>query len=455
MKSKRAGALLICGTFILAMMACNFPLGSSSGTSTEDAGEIEKLVEQTLEAEKSQAAAQEKPTPLPEPSPTPVPNELVVFYTDANHDLWKWSEKSGTSEKIVGGGDVSDSMVSDDGRMVALARTKDYINYSLWVMKIDGSDLHQVVSAEDFMQMKNSSDAKSAMPFVYDWVPNQHQLAFVTSPIFEGPGMIINDDLWIVDAEQGGPRALLTPGNGGIFSYSPDGSKIAISTANSISVVDADGQNRRELLRFDTIINYSEFYFYPEPRWAPDGSYLRVGIPPKDPYAQPAQSTAVWYLPLDGSQAIQTAQVPALMLSNVNFSDDLTRFAYIQQIGGQDSREHELHIANVDGSGDISYASGDNLVFMGWSPDAQNFVLKFGGDVMKSYLGKAGFGYIPFSSVGNEVGINWIDPEKVIFLQRMDAGWKIFIAKPGGLAVEIADLPENSASFFPTYSFSN
>jgi hypothetical protein len=198
------------------------------------------------------------------------------------------------------------------------------------VIRFDGSGERELVSSDQFLTLKNNVNAISAEPYIFSWVPNSHTLAFNTSPIFDGPGMMINNDLHLVDADSGVLTTLLTAGNGGVFYYSPDGTQIALVHPENISLINADGSNRRNnALVYDPILTYSEFQYYAEPQWAPDSSFLRVAIPPQDTLGNSTEPTTIWHIPTDGSSAGVAGHVFTSALSSVTFSPDLAWIAYL------------------------------------------------------------------------------------------------------------------------------
>jgi hypothetical protein len=77
--------------------------------------------------------------------------------------------------------------------------------------------------------------------------------------------LLIENDLQILDLDLGKMDTLLAPGQGGQVFYSPNGSQIAITIPTSLSLFDADGLNRHEVLTYTMNITYSEYQYHIQP----------------------------------------------------------------------------------------------------------------------------------------------------------------------------------------------
>jgi hypothetical protein len=127
-----------------------------------------------------------------------------------------------------------------------------------------------------------AEDALGAAPVQLEWVPGTHTLAFNTYPYFEGPGFFPHDDLWLVDADTGTLLPFLDIGTGGMFAYSPNGSRLAVSSFQSVSLMDGNGGNRRDdVLIYEPVMTYSEFLYYVTPQWSPMAAFYEQLFPPE------------------------------------------------------------------------------------------------------------------------------------------------------------------------------
>lgn len=452
MNSKWIASCLAATLLLGAALACRF---SGNPTPTVGAEGAVTAVAATLTAV---AAAAPSVTPtLPEataaPSLTPAPAAILsVAYVDGERNLWLW-QPGATPVRLVDSGDVADLRLSPDGSQVAYLRSPDYVNESLWLVRSDGSDRRELVSTADFHSMNTYPEAIGATAHQFEWIPGANRLAFNTRPIFEGLGLELHDDLWQVDVATGAHTPLLAPGSGGMFYYAPDGSQIALVTPEQISLVNADGSNRREaVLSYDPVITYSEYRYYPQPQWSPDGAFLRVAVPPADPLAEPLQAMNVWHIPASGATATHLASITAAPFSVFGLSPDLNRIAYLQQVGAPQDNTHALHIALADGSGDQIYYTGA-VFFNGWAPDSQHFTFSIGtGD--NAQLGQVGDTFSALNESGPATNVTWPDAAHFIYLSKTDGNWQIRLGTVGAASTLIAEFPAASDGQTPVYDTS-
>ena len=284
---------LAIATLLLVSLACS--LLPSEGPRPDPGDVIASAVAATMAAEDAGEAPAPDP---PEASPAPPPFLRVVFVKDG--DVWYW-EEGGAAVQLTTSGDVFDARISDDGLVVGFTRGPDWYHQELFAVNSDGSNVRPLITSATLAGYVTHPDAISALIYQMDWEPGTHQIAFNTRLTFDGPGLILNNDLHLVDADTAGLVTMLGAGQGGDFYYSPDGSKIALVTATEIIIVDADGSNRQVLHTFPVVITYSEYSYYPPVTWLADNSAVRAAIPPADPLAVPSQMTVIWHIPADGS----------------------------------------------------------------------------------------------------------------------------------------------------------
>lgn len=457
MKHNRLMISLALTSLVLAALACNVPghMPPTAAPTLSDAA-VATQVAKTMQA----AGDVAEPTATPElvvtatseaAAPAPVLEGLRVAYSDANRDLWVWNEGEPPA-KVLDTGDVVDVKLSPDGAQLLFARSLDYAAYSLWVMGADGGSPQELVSADEFEGMKAYENAITAQPFVYDWVPGQKQAYFVTSPVFEGPGLVVNDDLWLVDTETGNFRALLAAGEGGLPYFSPDGEKVMLATSENIVLMNADGSGRTVVKEFEPVLTYSEYMYYPSVQWRSDSGMAAAAIPPKDSLAEDPEDTWAGFFTLAG-EAQEIESVPAYFLSAAVFNQQLNTFAYLKNVGADGENRRELRLATslAPGSAEDAVFATGNLEFVAWAPDGVRFAYRDNGEG-KTMLGQVGAGRMELAGVDDPIGFAWIDDSSFLYLQRTDESWKMFTAQIGSDPVEAADLGPVGASF-PTYSF--
>ncbi|NIO68365.1 MAG: hypothetical protein GTN71_04765, partial [Anaerolineae bacterium] len=323
--------------------------------------------------------------PTPEPAFTPMPVDTypapaglrVAFVKDGN--IWLWTAEGPALSAVEGpeaiplaSADETTYIVkiSDDGVVVAFMRGEEG---ELWAVNSDGTGERQLLSAEDFEAME--SDGFEVRLKRFEWVPGTHIVAFNTRLRLEARD-VPADDLRLVDADTLEQSVLLPPGEGGEFYYSPDGSQIAIVTTGDISLMDADGGNRRDgVLTYAPVAMYSESDYYAQPAWAADGSSLMVAIPPADPQAQPTQHTTIWHIPTDGTPASLVANIAAFPEEAVAFSHELNYVAYVEvpQSGIIPTERTQiwLKVMRLENGDWASYPYYGGLY--GWAPNSRRF----------------------------------------------------------------------------------
>lgn len=416
---------------LVLTIACSLP-------STPDPSDsIATYVAQTLtveEVESSPIPDTVEPTDIPAttipptPTPTPAPVPLhIVYVKDGNVYLWLEDNPVAT---LTSTGDAEVVKISDDGQVIAFSRQVDDTHEELWAVNSDGSNLRSLISAADFDAMTTDTDALTTQLDKVDFIPGTHTLAFNIHPIYMGPGYFIYNDLRLVDADTAVQTLLLPDGQGGRFHYSPDGSKLAVVTSEQVSILDADGTNRHDVLTFPIVLTFSEYIFYPQPVWTPDGSALRIVIPPHDSLADPRPPTAVWHIPADGSSPTKLldvvtipfyVNVPALSL-------DAQKIAYLQAVTPGDDMNRELHLANADGSDDTIYETG-SLLFEGWSPSSEHFIYSQYGE--NPQVGSLGASPAPIGGATRIRDVAWIRDREYIYLNREDDLWELWYGSLG------------------------
>jgi len=463
-KVKRPHALpwWIILTVLVATMGCQALAGQTVTLAPEEDNFVGTSVAETVE---SGIIAPFTPTALPDVSPSPAltpqfeatdspaGSTILVAYVDLNRNLWTWRAGSSPFQLTVSA-DVEDVRVSADGDWIAFTRTTNFLDYSLWAVRPDGGSETVLMDQLDFQSLPRPSGAISVIPYTFAWMPGTHMLAFNTRPAFEGLGLMLNDDLWLVNVDNGEPQQLLPPGEGGMFLFSPTGSQIAISTPDKISLIDADGSNRRDgVLSFSRISTYSEYLYYPQPFWAPDESYLRVVIPPAAAIENPAEPAQVWHIPADGASPSLVGSFNTPPLISPVLSPDLNKVAYLKQAGELAENRSELHIANADESSDELYLTETYLMFASWSPDSERFAFMV-GDNVHPYLGQVGVGSRSLTDTDSAVDVRWLDAERFFFITRIGDSVELRLGAVDSPSELIASVTGDAAPFF-NFDFTN
>ena len=306
----------------------------------------------------------------------------IAYFDGAGLQLWT---EGGARKLLYSGEPVSSVAISDDGWVIAFTtRNEYYIETGLWRVYADGSGLLKLLDAAALKAFSQDPNADSSSPYQMVFVPASHTLAFNTRVVFMGPGLMVQDDLRLLELDSAQMTTLFAPGQGGMFSFSPDGSKVALMTPTSLSLANGDGTNRQaNIVTFPSIITYSEYQFYPNVRWAADGSRLMAAIPSEDPMAADPTMT-VWQVDAATGAATQLNTYPSnlsLFFAENVISPDLQKIAYLLQVGPAENNIWELHVAMLDGSQDRALRSG-NLRFSAWSTDSKWVTISEDGELL-------------------------------------------------------------------------
>jgi Tol biopolymer transport system component len=384
----------------------------------------------------------------------PVPAGLRVSFV-RDDQLWLWSAEAKEALALASTGRTNGEVkVSDDGRIVAFLKGND-----LWAVNSDGTGERELLSVEALDAIVPVDQGVSANRL--EWVPGTHTLAFNTR-LQMAHGLVLNDDLHLLDADTLELTTLLPAGEGGEFYYSPDGSQIAIVTAGEISLVDAKGGQRQQVLTYTPVNTGSEYRFYARPFWSSDGSALRVAIPPADPFVQPAAQTSVWHIPTGGAQARMLASIDAAPLSSSDslaFSPDLEYVAYAQirlpEGAGPEQAEPWLEVQRLANGDRQAYPYASNIVR--WAPDSHRFAFLAGRHSPQLYIGQWSGSTMPGSAGADTpvFDVRWVDAEHYLLILRSKAergpaqdGWDLVLGDIHGSSMILASMDS-----YPHYDF--
>ena len=470
---------------LLALAACGtLEVGIVPTLPPDDAATATMLARSAGSADLATLEAESTPTLTPTPTPIPASTELRVAFgnvTQNGYNAWLWTEGQGEAVPLTNAGGVGDVKISDDGEIVAFTRGN-----GLWMVRSDSADgghpaddghpmdERQLVGADEIAALEpwEPTEAEVVLNH-FDWVPGTHVLAFNTRLRTE-IGLVLNDDLHRVDAETLERTVVFPPGEGGEFTCSPDGRWVAIVTPGSISLANADGSDRREVLTYTPVATHSEAPYYAQPVWVADSSALRVAIPPADPFVQPYPPTSVWHIPTDGTPARLLGNVAAAPMTQPAFSPDLNYVAhlYLEQsepeLPGPSLLVTDLKFNRTltyypkPGTGaPITLESGETITYpvagqiYGWSPDPRYlaFLAHPTPGQSQAMIGQLGGDAVPaHGDADTVIDVRWVDGDRYLCLAQDEIrGWVIFLGQIGGLATPVAPVP--GADHPPAYDF--
>lgn len=377
---------------------------------------------------------------LPTVAPTATLPPLRVSLVSPDHDLYVWDETMPTAQKLVDSGDVASSLISPDGSLVVYTRSSDYSNYSLEVINFDGSNQRVLMDAAAFAALPRPDGAVSSIPAQMAFVPGSHTLAFNVRLQYEGPGLAYGSTLYRINIDAGTIDHILDVGQSWKFTYSPDGSKIAISIPTGIGIYNADGS-----LVDDTVLAYpfvntaSEYAWVASPVWSGDSTTLMAAVPPQDPWTDPVANGTLWRVAADGLSGEMTMDTPMLYFPSgfAFISPDLSKVIYFTRLGESIDNFQTLHTAGTFGTADIEYATGQFDSTVAWSPDSLHFFYTVrDGPGTISYIGVVGGAATLVPDISNASDVVWIDASRYIASTRGSGSGSLLLgnlAAPSGV----------------------
>lgn len=442
--------ILVLTVLVSAALACVLP-GSSSTPAPNAA--LTAAVE-TLSALNTALAPTEAPPAIEviPPSPTPTetaiakplpdtPTGVQVIYNDANRNLWAWTEGAAPLQ-LTTSGDIESISLSPDGTLAAFTRGSDYINYNLWVVPTAGGSERRLLTTSELFDLGRVEGAVSAALDSLIWIPGTHKLAISTRPVFEGPGLLRNEDLTFIDADSGVQTPIFGHGEGGVYRFSPDGTRLAIARTDRVDMANWDGSGRLSgLVSFTPVLTYSEYAFYPEPVWAPDSSRFVFAVPPSASLDTNGPTT-LYQVNLDGSVSTLRSFETAPLFWPV-FSPDLAQAAYLTSPGDPFS------LMLIQSSGDLGGLSIPSVrEFLGWAPDSTRFVYTDNTSGAVNIRSIAG---TPSALPGavDVTDLAWLPDGRVVFITRTGSSGDLYISDLSSPATLLASL--GSGPGFPSF----
>ena len=435
-RSVRSFAFL---SLVAAGLACSLP-------GAEEVGNVATSVAATLTAA---ASGVTPPGPgvtatdaAEPPTVTPPPPVLRIVYLDGGNVML--IEGGAPPVALTGSGDAEGIHISDDGAKVVYTRRFSFDTaVEMRSVNVDGTgDLPLLAPAylNSLYPLPSFTIGIDVSSFAF--IPGSHIVVFNTRAIPAEVGLHKFNDLLTVDADSGTVTALLGPGAGGDFFVSPDGSRIAFSQPEAISLIDSDGTDlAAAIVPYTSVITYSEFQYYAEVAWAPDSSAAGSAIPSSDPLAAGA-SGAIWMFDADGATT-HLADIPGDFFFTHNvLSPDLSRVAFLRDTAVPNVRE--LTLANADGTGESVYATGE-ITWLGWAPYNSHFTFSF-GTPMDIRLGTPGGGPVPLAT---GIRLRWINATQFLYLSGSFAAWTLQRGEIGGASLPLA----SPAGDFIAYDF--
>ena len=113
---------------------------------------------------------------------------------------------------------VSDVRISEDGQMIVFKTVNtNWMPLGLYRINTDGSGLVKLITAAEFVAMSTNPSALGADIYFMSFIPGTHHITFNTKLIFEGPGLLIQDQIMNLNTDTGMVTVLFTPAEASNF----------------------------------------------------------------------------------------------------------------------------------------------------------------------------------------------------------------------------------------------
>jgi len=415
----------------LTLSACT---GTSTPLATLDTNHAATAVAGTMTAFVAPTStATNAPHELPSVTVIPETGGIRAVFVSADHNVYTWTPGESSFTRVTSSGDADAALVSPDGSLIAFTRTTDFQAYSLDVIGSDGSNQHTLFTHDQFSALPRPELTLDAKPQQIEWVPNTHLLSMTVSYILEGPGLDIGPDLIEINADNGTHHTLLSVNEIRQFAFSPDGSKIVVSLPDGIDLYKSDGTALApsKFFAFPIVNTASEVPFTPDVFWSQDGNEFAFTIPPVEPFSDPTGENRVIEVKAADTSVTTPLSTPMAYMGVNGFSPDLSKFAYTKTVESTPGMVN-LHIANLDGSGDEVYLANVNVNNFAWSPDNQHFIYSLNEDgSVSTYMGQIGSKGSKITEVVSLREVKWIYDNQYLILDKTIGGWKIWLGKIG------------------------
>jgi dipeptidyl aminopeptidase/acylaminoacyl peptidase len=366
--------------FTLCLFACTPTVSPLSATSAAPVDAVASQVAENL------TAAVPAPQSAPASGAAGNPGLLVVYEKSGN----LWARTGSGISQITSGGTDSHPRLSADGKLVAFQRGTE-----LWVVEASGQNPRKLYGEA------------GVVPLQFEFAPSSHNVYFTSAASDGAPRF----DLNLVEADVNAIRPLLPAGQGGQFTFLPDGSQLALVQPDKIIVTRPDGTGAQVVHQFPPVKGPKGDYL-PQIAWMENGYGFKTVIPGSD--GAPAR---FMFIMAAGGQPAQLAQFSAAppSVSDTYLAPDGSKLIYLKEQGGN----LELHVIDASTADKTYFAyAREKFGLLGWTPDSKNIL--FWIDDPRSAWMSAGDTQSPLSDVSYAANVTWVDATTYLFLNESE-----------------------------------
>jgi hypothetical protein len=369
------------------------------------------------------------------PTPSMTPATLRVSFIDSAGNLYVWTEGTDAPVLLVNSGDVIESNISFDGSIILYTRSSDNTNYEIDSIQWDGSNQRALFTAAQLLALPRAEGAITLAPQKIEWIGHTHQLGISFRAIFEGPGLSINDTLYVIDADIGTSSSLLTVSDGFNFSFSPDGAWLVITRPTGIDLYTAAGSLvTANAIHHDFVNTASEYAWMASPVWQPDSNEFLVVVPPAELWTDSPANSTVWSITTGGTATtLFSGQMSYSPSQITSFSTATGMMAYLNRVGLPTDNNWGLYVGQTDGTGVHQVDSGSFSALPVWSPNGQNFIYtKLAGSLRQAYLVQAGVAPVQIVDIPSLSQVYWLDNSRFVVASTSDSSGSLMLETLGG-----------------------
>jgi hypothetical protein len=394
------------------------------------------------------------------PGPTPPAAPPAVVAVVGGGNLWLWRDGQKSAQRVALG-DAVEAWPSWNGPWVAVLReapatdggASGYGPQSLWALRADGTNLHEVVSSAALEADLAETGGQLASPYQVQWIPGTNALTYRVAPSvtdkIEGPGPA---RVRAVDVARGRLDWLPFRVGDGLIEWSPGGQWAALGFDDGVGLASSDYGDTNTAPPIGMGIGLGHGTYKLRPAWSAGGGRFAVAAPQGDPLAgKPEEDDTpfdLWEYDvpdafLAGSPR-RLGRITADFRLDPQFAPDLSMVAYYRRPATEGTANREdLHIDAVDGAWS---ARIPNAAFVAWSPDNRHFLYRLGepdalfvGRLCGPAVQVAGS---PDSHLAGTA--LWLDPERYVFLDtdKKDehGAWRLRLGRRDGSSQGLASL---------------